>query len=148
VCLARCSFDYLRTFLLIIEEINIETYFLSKGIVETSYLLISDWARPLFGIIVLIIIIGIVYMLWWSGKNPSPTYSDNARQPYTPVVRRGWTVEEKEQVRIRQDGKCAHCGKPPPRWDYHHADGDRSNNQMDNCLGLCPNCHSVETHEG
>ena len=123
MCLARCSFDYLRTFLLIIEEINIETYFLSKGIVETSYLLISDWARPLFGIIVLIIIIGIVYMLWWSGKNPSPTYSDNARQPYTPVVRRGWTVEEKEQVRIRQDGKCAHCGKPPPRWDYHHADG-------------------------
>ena len=148
MCLARCSFDYLRTFLLIIEEINIETYFLSKGIVETSYLLISDWARPLFGIIVLIIIIGIVYMLWWSGKNPSPTYSDNARQPYTPVVRRGWAVEEKEQVRIRQDGKCAHCGKPPPRWDYHHADGDRSNNSMGNCLGLCPNCHSVETHEG
>jgi hypothetical protein len=61
--------------------------------------------------------------------------------------RRGWTPDQKEQVRIRQDGKCAHCGKPPPRWEYHHIDGNRSNNSMSNCEGLCPNCHSVETHE-
>jgi len=64
------------------------------------------------------------------------------------VVRRGWTEIEKEQVRIRQDGKCAKCQRPPPRWEYHHIDGDRSNNSIDNCEGLCPNCHSIETHEG
>ena len=64
------------------------------------------------------------------------------------AIDEGWTVEEKEAVRIKQDGKCAHCGKPPPRWDYHHVDGNRSNNSMNNCEGLCPNCHSVETHEG
>jgi len=65
------------------------------------------------------------------------------------LPRKGWTEVEKEQVRIRQDGKCAKCQKPPPaRWEYHHMDGDRSNNSLDNCEGLCPNCHSVKTHEG
>ena len=101
------------------------------------------------GIIILIIIVAILIAISKAKPLPSPTYSDNTDYSYTaPVVRRGWTVDEKEQVRIRQDGKCAHCGKPPPRWDYHHVDGDRSNNSLSNCEGLCPNCHSVETHEG
>jgi len=60
---------------------------------------------------------------------------------------KGWSEVEKEQVRTRQDGKCAKCQKPPPaRWEYHHMDGDTSNNSLDNCEGLCPNCHSVKTH--
>ena len=59
-----------------------------------------------------------------------------------------WTEVEKEQVRIRQDGKCAKCQKPPPaRWEYHHMDGDRNNSSLENCEGLCPNCHSIETYE-
>ena len=96
------------------------------------------------GLVILVIIGGIGIIVVKNLK----TGVYNPQNSYTPVVRRGWTVEEKEQVRIRQDGKCAHCGKPPPRWDYHHVDGDRSNNSLDNCEGLCPNCHSVETHEG
>ncbi len=60
---------------------------------------------------------------------------------------KSWSEAEKEQVRIRQDGKCAKCQKPPPaRWEYHHMDGDTSKNSLDNCEGLCPNCHSVKTH--
>ena len=60
---------------------------------------------------------------------------------------KGWSEAEKEKVRIRQDGKCAKCQRPPPaRWEYHHMDGDTSNNSLDNCEGLCPNCHSVKTH--
>jgi len=63
------------------------------------------------------------------------------------LPRKWWSEVEKEQVRIRQDGKCAKCQKPPPaRWEYHHMDGDTSNNSLDNCEGLCPNCHSVKTH--
>ena len=58
----------------------------------------------------------------------------------------GWTEEEKEKVRTRQDGKCAKCQKPPPaRWEYYHIDGDRTNNSLDNCEGLCPNCYSIKT---
>ncbi len=63
------------------------------------------------------------------------------------VVRRGWNEQQKSQVRNRQNGKCAKCGDSPPRWEYHHKDGDRSNNAIWNCQGLCPNCHSVKTHE-
>ncbi len=64
------------------------------------------------------------------------------------LPRKGWTEVEKEQVRIRQDGKCAKCQKPPPaRWEYHHMDGNTSNNSLENCEGLCPNCHSVKTHD-
>ena len=62
------------------------------------------------------------------------------------IIRKGWTEIEKEQVRIRQDGKCQKCGRPPPRWEYHHKDGNRSNDSISNCEGLCPNCHSVKTH--
>ncbi len=63
------------------------------------------------------------------------------------IVRKGWSESEKEQVRIDQDGKCALCHKPPPRWEYDHIDGNRSNDSVSNCQGLCPNCHSIKTHE-
>ena len=99
------------------------------------------WGVGLF-LLVVIVGIGIIVL-----KNRSQgAYNQN--YSYAPVVRRGWTPDEKEQVRIRQDGKCAHCGKPPPRWEYHHVNGDRSDNSMSNCEGLCPNCHSIETNEG
>ena len=60
----------------------------------------------------------------------------------------GWSEVQKEQVRIRQDGLCAMCQKlPPARWEYHHIDGNSSNNSLENCEGLCPNCYSVKTHD-
>ena len=62
-------------------------------------------------------------------------------------IRKGWSESEKEEVRINQNGRCALCHKPPPRWEYDHIDGDRTNDRVSNCQGLCPNCHSVKTHE-
>jgi len=60
----------------------------------------------------------------------------------------GWSEVQKEQVRIRQDGLCAMCQKlPPARWEYHHIDGNSSNNSLENCEGLCPSCYSVKTHD-
>ena len=104
----------------------------------------SGASRWILGIIILAIISGVGIMVVKNLK----TGAYNPQNSYTPLVRRGWTVEEKEQARMRQDGMCAHCGKPPPRWQYHHVDGNRSNNSMNNCEALCPNCHDVETHEG
>ena len=116
--------------------------------IETYYLLYSDWLQPLFGIILAVVLI-TVFAIVIKDRLSNPVQSnDSDEYEVNVVVRRGWTADEKEQVRIRQDGKCAHCGKPPPRWDYHHVDGDRSNNSLKNCEGLCPNCHSIETHEG
>jgi hypothetical protein len=115
---------------------------------ESYPLLYSDWLQPLFGIVLAIVLITVFAIVIKDRLSNPVQYTRPDDYDVLPtVVRRGWTVDEKEQVRIRQDGKCAHCGKPPPRWDYHHVDGDRSNNSMSNCEGLCPNCHSVETHE-
>jgi len=61
--------------------------------------------------------------------------------------RRGWTEQEKERVRNRQHGRCNKCHRIPPRWEYHHRDGNRNNNSLRNCEGICPNCHSVKTHD-
>lgn len=97
------------------------------------------------GIIILIIIIAVIAKAV-SSKSNSNYQQEYASSEYVP--RRGWTEIQKEDVRIRQNGKCNKCGRPPPRWEYHHRDGDRSNNSLRNCEGLCPNCHSVKTHDG
>ena len=73
-------------------------------------------------------------------KNIGKTNSKNLQKN----MRRGWSVAQKEIVRIRQEGKCDMCKKFAPGWHYHHVDGDNNNNKMDNCVGLCPNCHYFE----
>lgn len=96
------------------------------------------------GVIILIIIIAIIAKIA-SSKSESDRYVEYEKS--SPLPRRGWDELEKEEVRIRQRGLCNKCGRPPPRWEYHHIDGNRSNNSIRNCEGLCPNCHSVKTHD-
>ena len=59
--------------------------------------------------------------------------------------RRGWNSIQKEQVRSRQYGKCNMCFTPPSQWKYDYFDGNKSNNDLNNCQGLCSDCHSVKT---
>ena len=86
-----------------------------------------DARRWIIGIVILAIIVGVVIAIVKAKPLAKQEYSDYS---YKNVVRRGWTPDEKEQVRIRQDGNCANCGKPPPRWEYHHVNGDRGDNSM------------------
>lgn len=98
------------------------------------------------GLLFFIIIALVIVAIKRRGSRGSYQQSDSVS--YGTGIRRGWTEIQKEEVRIRQGGKCNECGRPPPRWEYHHRDGNRSNNSMSNCEGLCPNCHSVRTHDG
>jgi hypothetical protein len=59
--------------------------------------------------------------------------------------RRDWSSVQKEQVRNGQYGKCNMCFTPPTHWKYDHIDGNKSNNELNNCQGLCPECFSVKT---
>ncbi|MFQ5476497.1 MAG: hypothetical protein ACE5DT_05640 [Nitrosopumilus sp.] len=61
------------------------------------------------------------------------------------IQRHGWTSTQKEQVKDRQYGKCNMCFTPPTKWKYNHIDGNKNNNDLNNCQGLCPNCLSVKT---
>ena len=56
--------------------------------------------------------------------------------------KRGWSRDEKEQVRARQYDRCNMCFREPTRWAYDHFDGDKRNNDISNCQGLCPKCKS------
>jgi len=105
--------------------------------------LILDTEQEMYGWAVIIIVIMVVAVVAAIFKKPK---SSSGSIDYRNVPRRGWTKDEQAQVRQRQGGMCAHCHNPPPRWEYHHKDGNRGNNSMSNCEGVCPNCHAEETY--
>ena len=59
--------------------------------------------------------------------------------------RKSWSGIQKEQVRDRQYGKCNMCFTAPSKWKYDYFDGNKDNNDLYNCQGLCSNCYSVKT---
>ncbi|HYZ50853.1 MAG TPA: HNH endonuclease signature motif containing protein, partial [Nitrososphaeraceae archaeon] len=72
--------------------------------------------------------LGIVVLL--------PKASDNQnRKAFSEAVRK--------EVIIKQKYKCYKCRKKllPYGKDFHHKDGNRSNNKISNCQVLCTLCH-------
>ena len=51
----------------------------------------------------------------------------------------------KEKVLKEFRHKCAICGRHEPQ--IHHIDEDPSNNELENLLPLCPNCHLQDSHD-
>jgi len=102
---------------------------------ETGKIILNDDQTPIAEIIILAligIVGGIVGVSVKKGK-------------FEIFQRRGWSSIQKEQVRSRQYDKCNMCFTPSSHWKYDHIDGNKSNNDLDNCQGLCPDCYSVKT---
>jgi 5-methylcytosine-specific restriction endonuclease McrA len=59
--------------------------------------------------------------------------------------RRYFTASVKEETIQKQHHKCAICKKTVGVWDFDHKDGNRSNNDPNNCQALCPTCHAKKT---
>ena len=53
---------------------------------------------------------------------------------------RAWAVLRR-QVLERDDYTCRSCGRMGARWEVHHLDGDRRNNDLANLATLCRGCH-------
>jgi hypothetical protein len=51
----------------------------------------------------------------------------------------------KEKVLEKQHHRCADCNRVLNVVDWHHRNGDRSDNRESNCVALCPNCHAIKT---
>jgi len=100
---------------------------------ETGEIVLND-ETPIFEIIILGLI-GIAGIIGISAKN----------KKFNIFQRYGWSGFEKEQVRERQYGKCNMCYTPQSHWKYDHIDGNKSDNDIDNCQALCPDCYSVKT---
>jgi len=102
---------------------------------ETEDLILNDEQITIVGIITLALI-GIVGSIIGIRSN---------KIKLEIFQRRGWTSIQKEQVRNRQYDKCNMCFTSPSQWKYDYFDGDKSNNDLNNCQGLCPDCFSVKT---
>jgi len=59
--------------------------------------------------------------------------------------RRDFSESTKESAKFWQGYVCNRCKQPTEIWEFHHIDGDRSNNRPSNCEALCPNCHAKKT---
>ena len=62
-----------------------------------------------------------------------------------PKARKNFSKVTKELVLKIQKNKCKACDRKSKNWDFDHIDGDSSNNRLDNCQALCPNCHAKKT---
>jgi len=86
------------------------------------------------GYIIIGVIIGVIIIIGIAKTVSKESETDL-------LVRRGWTDSQHKQVLDRQDGKCAICGEHSGTFQFDHIDDDHSNNDLDNCQALCPNCH-------
>jgi hypothetical protein len=59
--------------------------------------------------------------------------------------RRYFPDSVKENVLKKQNHRCAHCKRLLNVVDWHHKNGNKSDNRESNCQALCPNCHAIKT---
>jgi len=66
-----------------------------------------------------------------------------------PKPRKNFSEAFKKLVRKSQNHKCIKCKEKLEEGaiEYHHIDGNRSNNSLSNCEALCSNCHSKKTRK-
>jgi hypothetical protein len=63
----------------------------------------------------------------------------------TNGTRKGFSQGTRERVLRKQNHRCVYCRKILKVIDYHHKNGNRSDNRESNCQALCPNCHALKT---
>ena len=102
---------------------------------ETGEIILND-AQTLILEIIILASIGIVGSIFVVTAK---------KRKFEIFQRHGWSSIQKEQIRNRQYDKCNMCFTPASRWKYDHIDGNKSNNDLNNCQGLCHDCYSVKT---
>ena len=80
-------------------------------------------------------------------QNWSNTIGVSIKEKLKIFQRQGWSSIQKEQVRNRQYDKCNMCFTEPSQWKYDYINGNKSDNELNNCQGLCSNCYSVKTEK-
>jgi hypothetical protein len=104
---------------------------------QTGEIILDDEQTIYVGIGIFVVIVIVAVIAKASTSNSS---SDS----YKDVERKHFTPKTKESVKELQHGKCADCGKYPTHWEFDHIDS-RGDNSIDNCQGLCKDCHQDKT---
>jgi hypothetical protein len=92
----------------------------------------DDWVGPS---IIFVIIVVIIAAIARKLKHRRGKYKE--RKDFSDAV--------KEKRLEKQHHRCADCNKVLNVVDWHHRNGDRSDNRESNCVALCPNCHAITT---
>jgi hypothetical protein len=101
----------------------------SHGIFSPST---DGWVGPFVIFVSVVIIIGAI------GRKIT-------RRKAKYKVRQSFPDRLKEKVLENQHHRCADCNRILNVVDWHHRNGNRSDNRESNCVALCPNCHAVRT---
>lgn len=86
---------------------------------------------------IIFVIIAIIVAIARKLKHKSGKYKE--RQHFSDSI--------KEKVLEKQHHRCADCNRVLNVVDWHHKNGDRSDNKESNCVALCPNCHAIKTRK-
>ncbi|HYF98753.1 MAG TPA: hypothetical protein VD815_01545 [Candidatus Saccharimonadales bacterium] len=60
-------------------------------------------------------------------------------------IRKGFSRSIKHNILNKQNHRCGQCNRILTVVDFHHKNGDRSDNSERNCQALCPSCHATVT---
>ena len=102
----------------------------------------TNWFFNLKPLPQFIILAGAIIIL---AENAPKTNYNNPKPK--PIPRNNFSPSTKKSSRFIQGNVCNRCKKYTDLWDYHHRDGDRSNNSLENCEALCPYCHAEKTRQ-
>ena len=100
----------------------------------------SDYTQAIYitaGVIALIVAIAAIAI--YSSRKADP-------ELFKDVKRKDFTLETKEKAKELQEGKCAICEKNPTDWEFYHIH-DIDDNSIENCQGLCIDCHQKITSD-
>ena len=61
--------------------------------------------------------------------------------------RKQFSKKTKLLVLKAQNYRCKSCKRKLDEADFHHTDGNRANNALNNCQALCPICHAKKTRK-
>ena len=64
-----------------------------------------------------------------------------------PKTRKPFSEKTKKITLEKQHYRCKACRNKSKNWDFDHIDGDSSNNSLENCQALCPNCHAEKSRK-
>jgi hypothetical protein len=92
----------------------------------------DSWVAPF---IIFVILALIIAAITWKFKHRRGKHKE--RHPFPDLV--------KEKVLEKLHHRCANCNRVLNVIDWHHRNGDRSDNRESNCVALCPNCHAIKT---
>jgi len=112
------------------------------GLIKFENVNLESIVKAVIGIIAIVVIFKVIDDI--ANVKPQPQLFFVKE---LPKKRKEFAKNTKKEVLARQGYRCNSCGQYSSLFDFHHINGDRTNNCSSNCEALCPNCHAKKTRK-